>query len=80
MVAHKLKHVVSDAEKEPVKPGRIPLSLLVFGKGVLGTEGFNTSIIGEGGLDLHNLHFINRDAIKFLHEQALQLPDASNHS
>jgi len=78
MVAHKFKHVVSDAEKEPVKSGRIPLSSLVFGKGALGREGFNTSMIGEGGLDLHNLHFIIRDAIKFLHEQALELPNASN--
>ena len=77
MVAHKFKHVVSSAEKEPAKLNHVPLPALVFGKGVLGTEGLNTSMIGEGGIDLHNLQFIIRDAIKFLHEEALQLADSN---
>jgi hypothetical protein len=29
------------------------------------------------GGDLHNLYFIIRDAIKFLHQEALKLPDAT---
>ena len=27
----------------------------MFGKGLLGTDGFNTALLGEGGIDLHNL-------------------------
>jgi hypothetical protein len=57
MAAHKFKHVVSDVEKQPVPPGTIPISHLVF-----------------GGIDLHNLYFMIRDAIKFLHGEALKLP------
>jgi hypothetical protein len=43
----------------------------------LGTDGFNTALLGEGGIDLHNLYFIIRDAIGFLHQEALKLPDAT---
>jgi hypothetical protein len=77
MVAHKYKHVVSDDEKEPVEQGKLRLSTLVFGKGLLGTYAFNTTALGEGGIDLYNLNFIIRDAIKFLHQEALKLPDAT---
>jgi len=77
MIAHKSKHVVSDGEKEPVKAGTIPLHALVFGKGLLGTDDFNTRALGEGGIALHNLYFIIRDAIEFLHQEALKLPDAT---
>jgi hypothetical protein len=78
MVAHKFKHVVSDVEKQPVLPGTIAISQLVFGKGTLNSFGFNTTMLGEGGIDLHNLYFMIRDAIKFLHEEALKLPGASD--
>ena len=71
MVAHKSKHVVSDDEKEPVEQG----NALVFGKGLLGTDGFNTALLGEGGIGLHNLYFIIRDAIGFLHQETMKLPD-----
>jgi hypothetical protein len=77
MVAHKYKHVVSDDEKEPVETGKIPLPALVFGKGLLGTYAFNTTVIGEGGIDLHNLQSMIGDAIKFLHQEALKLPGAA---
>ena len=77
MIAHKYKHVVSDDEKEPIEKGKLRLSALVFGKGLLETYGFNTTALGEGGIDLHNLYFIIRDAIKFLHQEALKLPDAT---
>jgi hypothetical protein len=46
---------VSDDEKEPVEQGNLRLTTLVFGKGLLGTDGFNTALLGEGGIDLHNL-------------------------
>lgn len=77
MVAHKSKHIVSDDEKEPVEQGKLRLTALVCGKGLLGTDGFNTALLGEGGIDLHNLYFIIRDAIGFLHQEALKLPDAT---
>jgi hypothetical protein len=76
MVAHKSKHVVSD-EKEPVEQGNLRLTALVFGKGLLGTDGFNTALLGEGGIDLHNLYFMIRDAIGFLHQETMKLPDAT---
>jgi hypothetical protein len=36
MLAHKYKHLVSDDEKEPVEAGKMRLSTLVFGRGLLG--------------------------------------------
>lgn len=80
MVAHKLKHVVSDDEKEPIPKDTIRLSTMVFGFGTLNTFGLNQIGLNEGGLDLHNLHFIIRDAIKFLHQEAMKLPNASDIS
>jgi hypothetical protein len=76
MVAHKYKHVVSKGEREPIEAGKLTLRALVFGKDVLGRYGFSATDLGEGGIDLHNLNFIIRDAIKFLHQEALKLPDA----
>ena len=55
MVAHKSKHVVSDGEKEPVDQGNLRLTALVFGKVPLGTDGFNTAILGEGGIEAPSL-------------------------
>ncbi len=78
MVAHKFKHVVSDDEKEPAQPGRISLSSLMFGKGTLNSYGLNMTVFGEGGIDFHNLYFVIRDAIKFLHAEALKLPGATS--
>ena len=70
MFAHHFKHVISDDEKQPPQAGYIPLSSLVFGSGTLNTYGCGTHAPGEGGIDLHNLHFVIRDALKFLNEQA----------
>ncbi len=75
MVAHKYKHVVSDDEKEPIEADKPTLPGLVFG--MLGTYRLNTTLLNEGETDLHNLYFIIRDAIKFLHQEALNLPDAT---
>ena len=68
---------MSDDEKEPVEQGNLRLTALVFGKGLLGTDGFNTALLGEGGIDLHNLYFIIRGAIGFLHQETMKLPDAT---
>jgi hypothetical protein len=60
MVAHRLKHVRSDDEKHaPDTPG-IPLSSVVFREGEP-RDG------NPDGIDLHNLHYVVRDAISFLH-------------
>src|SRR5271157_4425448 len=64
MIAHKFKHVMSDDEKAPPQVGAISLSRLVFGKGTLNSSAFNTTAIGDGGIDLYNLYFVIRDAIK----------------
>ena len=77
MVAHKFKHVLSDDEKAPAKPGTIKLSQLIFGFGTLNTAMFNTLEMNEGGIDFHNLYFAVRDAITFVRVEALKLPGAS---
>ena len=71
MVAHHFKHVKSDDERQtPRRPG-IPLSFAVFGaRGALNTYALNTRALNDGGIDLHNLRFVIRDAIKFLRQQA----------
>jgi hypothetical protein len=56
---------------------KLTLRGLVFGKEVGGTSGFNATDLGEGGIELHNLKFVIRDVIKFLHQEALKLPDAT---
>ncbi len=59
MVAHHFKHVKSDDERVRLARPGIPLSSLVFGD------------LGAGGqMDLHHLHFIVRDVVKFLYAQA----------
>jgi hypothetical protein len=73
MVAHKFKHVISDVEKQRVSVGRIPLSAIVFGSRTLNSAPFNTRPFNQGGIDLHNLFFVIRDAIAFLREQAEKL-------
>ena len=77
MIAHKYKHAVSGDEKEPIDARKLTLRGLVFGKEVGGTSGFNATDLGEGGIDLRNLQFVIRDVIKFLHQEALKLPDAT---
>jgi hypothetical protein len=58
MIAHHFKHVRSDDEKvSPVQPG-ISLSHVVFGTGT------------DDQMELRNLYFVVRDAVKFLHQQA----------
>ena len=69
MIAHKMKHVVSDDEKHRPATG-IPLSSLVFGFGTLNTAPSNVHGVDQGGIDLHNLYFVIRDAIAFLRKQA----------
>ena len=61
MVAHHFKHVRSNDER-PVPSGKgIPLSLAVFGR--------KNPMPSAMDLDLHNLRFVIRDAIKFVREQ-----------
>lgn len=69
MIAHKVKHVVSDDEKR-LPASDIPLSRLVFGFGTLNTYALNTVALNQGGIDLHNLLYVIRDAITFLRKQA----------
>lgn len=69
MVAHHLKHVRSDAEKHVEKKSehyknQIPLPSLVFG------TPHDTAQELDGGIDLHNLYFIIRDAIEFVRRKA----------
>jgi hypothetical protein len=73
MIAHKIKHVVSDDEKHQPATG-IPLSSVVFGFGTLNTAPLNTHAINEGGIDLHNLLYVIRDAITFLRKEAADKP------
>jgi hypothetical protein len=65
MVAHHFKHIESNIEKAPTPPEHIPLSFLVFGRTGLGT-------VNEGGeqMELRNLFFVVRDAVKFVHQEA----------
>lgn len=54
MMAHHLKHVHCPEEKlSPIEPS-IPLSSLIF---------------GEQSMDIRHLHFVIRDAIKFIRQQ-----------
>jgi hypothetical protein len=71
MVAHHFKHVKSDIEKGPTLPGHIPLSFLVFGR-----TGPGTVDAGGEQMELRNLSFVVRDAVKFLHTQAEALERA----
>jgi hypothetical protein len=71
MVAHHFKHVISGDEKAPTPSGSIPLSTLVFGEGTLNSAPLNTEMINQGGIDLRNLYFVIRDAIKFLRQKAV---------
>jgi len=58
MVAHRFKHVQSDHEKQRPPLDAIPLIDAVFGHDRRGPEAL--------GLDLHNLTFVIRDAIRFI--------------
>jgi len=78
MVAHKFKHVLSDEEKAKIKPGQMSLPALIFGSGTLNSYMLNTKMLNEGGIDLHNLSFLVRDAIDFLREKSNpQIPSLS---
>lgn len=63
MVAHHFKHVQSDFEKSPAPKDAIPLVNLVFRHGNVGSEAM--------GLDLRNLNFVVRDAIRFIRSQVV---------
>jgi hypothetical protein len=58
IIAHHFKHVQSSDEKRPLKPNSLPIGLAL---------GFDET--GES-LDLRNLHFVIRDAVRFVHEKA----------
>jgi hypothetical protein len=77
MVAHKIKHVVSNDEKHRPESG-IPLSSLVFGLGAPDTAQLNTVVINDAGVDLHNLFYVIRDAITFLRKEANVLEEATD--
>jgi hypothetical protein len=72
MIALKLKHVVSDAEKYDPAEG-IPLSALVFGFGTVNTSPMHSIPLHEGGMHLHNLFSVIRDAINFMQDEAAKL-------
>jgi hypothetical protein len=57
MVAHHFKHVESNDERTTPRTDCIPLSSVVFGRGK------------AEHMDMHNLYFIVRDAIKFVRRQ-----------
>jgi hypothetical protein len=68
-IANKLKHVISDLERQPVKEGHIRLGVLIAGGG-LNSSALNTTMFNGGlGLDPHNLQFVIRRAIEFIREQ-----------
>lgn len=58
ILAHHFKHVASSDEKVPLKPGSLPIGLAL---------GFDKD--GEG-MDLRNLYFVIRDAVRFVHKKA----------
>lgn len=62
MVAHNFKHVISDFEKQPIPENTIPLHSIIVNR----QDRSDTSL----GLDLRNLHFQIRDAIKYIRSQA----------
>jgi hypothetical protein len=64
MIAHHFKHVRSDAELQTSKIEAIPLSALLFNPADVSASTQNELII-----DLHNLRFVIRDAIKFVQSQ-----------
>lgn len=58
ILAHHFKHVKSDSEKVPLKKGSLPIGLAL---------GFDDA--GEN-MDLRNLYFVIRDAVRFVHKKA----------
>jgi hypothetical protein len=73
MIAHKVKHVVSDDEKHRPTSG-IPLPSIIFGFPTHIAWSPNPSGPNQGGIDIHNLLYVIRDAIAFLRKQA-ETPD-----
>jgi hypothetical protein len=67
-IANKLKHVISDLERQPVPEGHIPLGALVAGGG-LNSSMLGATMLNGGGLDPHNLQHVIRCAIAFIREQ-----------
>jgi len=65
VVANQFKHVRAD--EGPPQKGRLPLSFAVFGK----NEDEHNATMADGyRLEMRNLWFAVRDAIKFLHKKA----------
>jgi hypothetical protein len=70
LVTHHFKHVRNDDERKPMS-GRIPIT-----PALIGAMGFNTAALGGFGQKaaLRNLVFVVRDAVRFLHRKAGELP------
>ena len=74
MVAHHLKHVLSDDERHAPRDGRLTLPDMVFRRAAIGTDVLGTRpAAGDVRLDIRHLYFAVRDVIKFLHQQAGEL-------
>jgi hypothetical protein len=58
IIAHHFKHVQSSDEKVPLSPDSLPIGLAL---------GFDET--GES-MDLRNLYFVIRDAVRFVHKKA----------
>lgn len=65
IIAHHFKHVRSDDEKHEPNIRAIPLPALLFAQ-----QGTSKPEDKELAIDLHNLYFVVRNAIKFLRTQA----------
>ena len=72
MIAHHFKHTKSKQEQEEVPPGFIPLASKVFGSSVKAKMSERQTLT-DGGIALHNLLYLVRDAIKFLKRKAATL-------
>src|SRR5258708_32019503 len=66
MIAHHVKHAESSDEIGPTLDGNIPLPTMVFGTGAESTAGSRRPTLTEGGIALHNLLYVVRDAIRFV--------------
>ena len=70
MICHHLKHTKSKQEKDEVPAGSIPLAKMVFGTG-LKAKSTDRQTLLDGGIALHSLLYLTRDAIQFLKRKAM---------
>lgn len=69
MICHHLKHTKSKQEQEELPAGSIPLAKMVFGTGLKAKASDRQPLL-DGGIALHNLLYLTRDAIQFLKRKA----------